>query len=102
ERQCRRFPCLSLRLGREPEAWLTIGRMAQLASPVSWIHHWIWLAPAILLCATRARGRIQRAGTALTIAMLLIGPGGGDYLVLHGPTWALPFALVQRECLVTA
>jgi hypothetical protein len=90
------------RLGHEPEAWLTIGLMAQLASPVSWIHHWIWLAPAILLCAIRARGRVQRAGTALTSVMLLIGPGAGDYLVRHGPAWALPFALVQRECLVAA
>jgi alpha-1,2-mannosyltransferase len=90
------------RLGHEPEAWLTTGITAELVSPVSWIHHWIWLAPAILLCATRARSLRQRAATVGAIAMLLLGPGAGDYLLRHGPAWALPIAVVQRECLVAA
>jgi alpha-1,2-mannosyltransferase len=88
------------RLGREPEAWLITGITAELVSPVSWIHHWIWLAPAILLCATRARSLRQRAAVAGAIMMLLLSPNAGDYLIRHGPAWALPVAVVQRECLV--
>jgi alpha-1,2-mannosyltransferase len=90
------------RLGHELEAWLIIGITAQLASPVSWIHHWIWLAPAVLLAALHARTRSQRTGTAIVVVMLLIGSTAGQYLLVHGPAWALPLAVLQRECLVSA
>jgi len=88
------------RLGHELEAWLITGITAQLASPVSWAHHWIWLAPAVLLAVPYARTRVQRTGTALAVVMLLIGSSAGQYLLVYGPTWALPLALLQRECLV--
>jgi hypothetical protein len=88
------------RLGHELEAWLITGITAQLASPVSWIHHWIWLAPAVLLAALYARTRVQQGCSALAILMLLIGPSAGQYLLAHGPAWAAPFAVLQRECLV--
>jgi hypothetical protein len=90
------------RLGHELEAWLITGIAAQLASPVSWTHHWIWLAPAVLLAALNARTRVQRTGTALAVVMLLIGAYAGQYLLVHGPVWALPLAVLQRECLVSA
>jgi len=90
------------RLGHELEAWLITGITAQLASPVSWIHHWIWLAPAVLLATLDARTRVRRAGTALVVVMLLIGPGAGQYLLVHGPAWTWPLAVLQRECLVAA
>jgi alpha-1,2-mannosyltransferase len=88
------------RLGHELEAWLITGITAQLVSPVSWIHHWIWLAPAVLLAALYARNGVQRTGTVLAVVMLLIGPSAGQYLLVHGPAWASPFAVLQRECLV--
>src|SRR5215831_1890638 len=90
------------RRGHELEAWLITGITAQLASPVSWTHHWIWLAPAVLLAALYARTRVQRTGTALAVVMLLIGSSAGQDLLVHGPAWALPLAVLQRECLVTA
>jgi hypothetical protein len=34
--------------------------------------------------------------------MLLIGSSAGQYLLVHGPAWALPLAVLQRECLVSA
>jgi alpha-1,2-mannosyltransferase len=89
------------RLGHELEAWLIIGITAQLASPVSWTHHWIWLAPAVLLAALYARTRVQQAGTALAVVMLLIGSTAGQYLLARGPAWAWPLAVLQRECLVS-
>ena len=88
------------RLGHELEAWLIVGVTAQLASPVSWTHHWIWLAPAVLLAALYARTRVQRTGAALAVVMLLIGSSAGQDLLAHGPAWAWPLAVLQRECLV--
>jgi alpha-1,2-mannosyltransferase len=91
------------RMGHELEAWLVTGITAQLASPVSWTHHWIWLAPAVLLAALTARTRVQRTGTALAVVMLLIGsPFVGQYLLVHGPVWVLPVAVLKRECLVSS
>ena len=34
--------------------------------------------------------------------MLLTGSTAGQYLLVHGPAWALPLAVLQRECLVSA
>jgi hypothetical protein len=89
------------RRGRELEAWLTVGIVAQLASPVSWIHHWIWLAPAVLLVALRSRSYLTWTATGLVTAVMLIGgPEPGAQLVAHGPTWALPVGALLRESLV--
>ena len=89
------------RRGRELEAWLTVGIAAQLASPVSWIHHWMWLAPAVLLVALRSRSYLTWAATGLASAVMLIGgPQAGTQLIVHGPTWALPVGALLRESLV--
>jgi alpha-1,2-mannosyltransferase len=89
------------RRGRELEAWLTVGIVAQLASPVSWIHHWVWLAPAVLLVALRTRSYLTWTATGLVTAVMLIGgPEPGGQLVTHGPAWALPVGALLRESLV--
>jgi len=89
------------RRGRELEAWLTVGIVAQLASPVSWIHHWVWLAPAVLLVAVRSRSYLTWTATALVTAVMLIGgPEPGGQLAAHGPTWTLPIGALLRESLV--
>jgi hypothetical protein len=89
------------RRGRELEAWLTVGIVAQLVSPVSWLHHWVWLAPAVLLIALRSRSYLTWAATGLVTAVMLIGgPEPGGQLVAHGPTWALPVGALLRESLV--
>jgi alpha-1,2-mannosyltransferase len=67
---------------------------------VSWIHHWVWLVPAVLLVAVRDRGIVQRLLTAGAVTLLLIGPGAGDDL-LHRHGWPLaPLGALERECLV--
>ena len=89
------------RRGRELEAWLTVGIAAQLASPVSWIHHWMWLAPAVLLVALRSRSTLTWTATGLvTVVMLMGGPQAGAQLIAHGPAWALPVGILLRESLV--
>jgi len=89
------------RRGRELEAWLTVGIVAQLASPVSWIHHWLWLAPAVLLVSLRSRSYLTWTAAGLMTAVMLIGgPDLGARLMAHGPAWALPVGILLRESLV--
>ena len=90
------------RRGDELGAWLITAIAAQLASPVSWAHHWIWLAPAILLAALRARTRAGRACAAVVTAMVIVGASPGEYALRSGPAWLFPLAAAQRECLIVA
>lgn len=86
---------------RELEAWLTVGIAAQLAAPVSWVHHWVWLAPAVLLVALRSRSYLTWTAAGLaTGAVLIGGPEPGGQLVERGPTWALPVGALLRESIV--
>ena len=89
------------RRGRELEAWLVVGIVAQLASPVSWVHHWVWLAPAVLLVVLRSRSYLTWTAAGLVTAVMLIGgPEPGEQLVTHGPAWLLPVGALLRESLV--
>jgi len=48
-----------------------------LISPVSWSHHWVWIAPMLLPFAiqiVRGRERLKIAGLALLTVVFLIGP----------------------------
>src|SRR5581483_11227820 len=37
--------------GRPVAGWLTCALTGLLVSPISWDHHWVWLAPAFVLLA---------------------------------------------------
>ncbi|MBF6456293.1 DUF2029 domain-containing protein [Nocardia cyriacigeorgica] len=68
-----------------------------LVSPVSWSHHWVWVAPALLVTADAiARGRrnplLIGAVTAMTV-MFLIGP---HWLLPHGADRELDWAWWQQ------
>ncbi len=76
-------------------AALTVNATAVLlVSPVSWSHHWVWVAPAALVAADAIdrgrRGRPYLIATAAIAVMFLVGPQwllphGGD----HEQHWAL-------------
>ena len=56
--------------GRRPEALFAIALAGLLVSPVSWTHHWSWIAMLpILLCA---RGERHRAVTIAMLALLVL------------------------------
>lgn len=68
---------------------------------------------AILSSTSRARLGARRRlsplrllprglSTAFAVVMLFIGSSAGEYLLVHGPVWAWPLAVLQRECLVSA
>jgi alpha-1,2-mannosyltransferase len=66
------------RAGNELAAITLIGIASVLASPVSWIHHAVWIVPAtgVILGDGRDRGR-RIAWTATTVLFLL-----------HVPVWS--------------
>ena len=57
------------------------GRAALLISPVSWSHHWVWCAPALLVLADL--GRRHRDRLALVVA------AAGLVLFIAAPQWLL-------------
>jgi len=54
------------RLGDDLTALLAVAAAGLLISPVSWSHHWVWIAPALLLL----RGRVRIA----VVAVFAVGP----------------------------
>ncbi|WP_083873908.1 glycosyltransferase 87 family protein [Nocardia paucivorans] len=75
-----------------------------LVSPVSWSHHWVWLAPALLVAAdvlvrrsggvdVRRAGRVTLGVVAVLAIMFLIGP---QWVLPHQEDQELGWALWQQ------
>jgi alpha-1,2-mannosyltransferase len=64
---------------------MTCALTALLISPISWDHHWVWLAPglALLIDAGRRAGRARRPST------LSVTPAGRAWYALAAATWAI-------------
>ncbi|WP_245721431.1 glycosyltransferase 87 family protein [Nocardia crassostreae] len=64
--------------GADAAALMVNAAAVLLVSPVSWSHHWVWIAPALIVAADAiARGRRSRIylGTVgLAVVMFAIGP----------------------------
>ncbi|WP_281688915.1 glycosyltransferase 87 family protein [Pseudonocardia thermophila] len=60
-----------------PLAMVTTAGFGLLVSPTSWSHHWVWIAPALLVAAATA-ARLRSAGwwwaTALTAVVFVAAP----------------------------
>ncbi|WP_114755648.1 glycosyltransferase 87 family protein [Nocardia pseudobrasiliensis] len=54
-----------------------------LVSPVSWSHHWVWIAPALLVVADAIARGMRRPWFLATVAAIAI-------LFMVGPQWLLP------------
>jgi alpha-1,2-mannosyltransferase len=52
-------------------ALVTVAGFALLVSPTSWSHHWVWIAPALLVAVVEAVRRRSR-GWAAAIAVLVV------------------------------
>lgn len=74
-----------------------------LVSPLSWSHHWVWVAPGfvvLVVVALRGRDPSTCAGTALLVLAAFIGPFW--FAPQHpaaGPSWT-PFQLVYGNTYV--
>lgn len=56
-----------LRSGDQIAALTCVAIGGLLASPISWTHHWVWLAPAILVLAARRQWISAAALSAVTV-----------------------------------
>lgn len=78
-------------------AVVVVGLTAPLVSPLSWVHHWVYLIPAVVLIAQSGRRWL-----ALGLTLVLLFPGGpatGDWLLARAP-FSLPVAVAFREMLL--
>ncbi|MGW6424388.1 glycosyltransferase 87 family protein [Nocardia sp. NPDC055053] len=63
--------------GKDVAALLVNAAAVLLVSPVSWSHHWVWVAPALVVAVdqvTRRRSRVFTAVVALFTVMFIVGP----------------------------
>ncbi|MDO3650184.1 glycosyltransferase 87 family protein [Nocardia mangyaensis] len=63
--------------GNEVAALLVNAAAILLVSPVSWSHHWVWVAPALVVAVdlvVRERSRGFTAAVAVFTLMFLVGP----------------------------
>lgn len=89
------------RSGRAVDGWLVVGLAAPLLSPVSWVHHWVYLLPALVTLAVRGRSRPVRAVLVGAGVLVLLGPGWGDAILGASPL-LVPVGVVVREGLMIA
>ncbi|WP_324192884.1 glycosyltransferase 87 family protein [Nocardia transvalensis] len=69
--------------GRKAAALMVNAAAILLVSPVSWSHHWVWIAPALAVVADAiARGHRSRP--------LLLAVGAVTLMFMVGPQWLLP------------
>lgn len=72
-----------------PESGLVMGFSALICSPISWIHHWVWIWPAMLLAAaawamSRRESKNRTGALALASAWLVVGMARFSWQVPHG------------------
>ena len=70
------------RAGEELIALLAVAVAELLVSPISWAHHWVWIAPALLLLASPAWHRRK---------LLLVAGLPVVAVFATGPPWSLPW-----------
>jgi alpha-1,2-mannosyltransferase len=61
----------AIRRAPAPLALVATAGVALLASPTSWSHHWVWVAPALVIAAVSA-WRARSRGWAATTAVLAV------------------------------
>lgn len=91
---------VDLRLGLGPAA-LIVGLTASIASPISWIHHWVYLLPALVYFFFY--GDTLRRWFAVAAAAFLIftqGPTTGDRLLDTGNSLLWIPGIIARESLL--
>jgi len=88
------------RRGRGVEAVIAIGLVAPMLSPISWIHHWVWILAGAVLVFGQLQRRAHRAWFAVVVLGLTIpGPSFADFISSDAPA-LLAVAPLWRESLM--
>jgi alpha-1,2-mannosyltransferase len=83
------------RRGRPVHGWVVCAITGLIVSPVSWDHHWVWIAPALAVLtdmAVRARGALRAAWSA-SAGLVAVSFGAWPSL-WNGGGSALPWGLI--------
>jgi len=86
--------------GRTLDAAVIVGITACLVSPVSWLHHWVYLVPALVILSAHRSRNSRRFASVASLVILATGPTLGDLLLSTGLAWAWPLAIILRESLL--
>src|SRR5215472_3766807 len=71
----------ALRANQETSALLLNAVAGLLVSPISWSHHWVWAAPALLTCLATINPNRRRPAAFAVLALLIFA---------IAPHWLLP------------
>ena len=71
----------ALKAGQVTSALLLNAVAGLLISPISWSHHWVWAAPALLTCLSATNPKRWRPPTSAVLALLIFA---------IAPHWLLP------------
>ncbi|MRH92481.1 DUF2029 domain-containing protein [Nocardia sp. SYP-A9097] len=84
-------------VGADAAALMVNAGAVLLVSPVSWSHHWVWIAPVLIVVADAiANGRRNRlflSATGVAVVLFAIGP---QWLLPHGSDRELTWAWWQQ------
>ncbi|SDY99231.1 alpha-1,2-mannosyltransferase [Amycolatopsis xylanica] len=70
---------LVIRRAEPPMAVMVTAAAALVISPISWSHHWVWIAPALLVFAKSApRWLTVTVAVVFVAGPFMMLPGGGD------------------------
>ncbi|WIX80294.1 glycosyltransferase 87 family protein [Amycolatopsis carbonis] len=58
----------------QPLAFVVNATAVLVLSPISWSHHWVWIAPALLVLATRVRTTGQAVALAVGALVFVLAP----------------------------
>lgn len=82
--------------GRCVDAALVIGLSAPIISPISWIHHWVYLIPAAVTIVFRLRTWCGVAACAVALGIVYCGPSMGEQL-MDVSSLLVPIGVILRE-----
>lgn len=86
--------------GHVLNAAVIVGITACLVSPVSWLHHWVYLVPALVILSAHSSRSYRRFVSVASLVILATGPTVGDLLLSTDLAWVWPLAIVLRESLL--
>ncbi len=88
------------RAGQMLAAVLAVGMTASLVSPVSWLHHWVYLIPTLVVLWFLGRKPTRVFVAAAALVLLIHGTDLGEHMLQNGPTLLAPLGILLRESLL--